>query len=122
LGKNKVGCIAFSSLAQGVLTNKYLNGIPPDSRAASGRGNGALDATVLTQNVLNKVKELNHVAEQREQSLAQMSLAWVLKDERITSVIIGASKPEQVLDSIQCVSKTNFTDSEIETIETILAQ
>jgi L-glyceraldehyde 3-phosphate reductase len=122
LGKNKVGCIAFSSLAQGVLTNKYLNGIPPDSRAASGRGNGALDATVLTQNVLNKVKELNNVAEQREQSLAQMSLAWVLKDERITSVIIGASKPEQVLDSIQCVSKTNFTDSEIESIETILAQ
>jgi L-glyceraldehyde 3-phosphate reductase len=122
LGKNKVGCITFSSLAQGILTNKYLNGIPPDSRAASGRGNGALDATLLTQNVLNKVKELNNVAEQREQSLAQMSLAWVLKDERITSVIIGASKPEQVLDSIKCISKTNFTENEIESIETILAQ
>jgi L-glyceraldehyde 3-phosphate reductase len=122
LGKNKVGCISFSSLAQGILTNKYLNGIPPDSRAASGRGNGALDATLLTQNVLNKVKELNKVAEQREQSLAQMSLAWVLKDERITSVIIGASKPEQVLDSIKCISKTNFTESEIESIEIILAQ
>ena len=122
LGKNKVGCISFSSLAQGILTNKYLNGIPPDSRAASGRGNGALDATLLTQSVLNKVKELNKVAEQREQSLAQMSLAWVLKDERITSVIIGASKPEQVLDSIKCISKTNFTESEIESIEIILAQ
>ena len=122
LGKNKVGCITFSSLAQGILTNKYLNGIPPDSRAASGRGNGAIDATLLTQNVLNKVKELNNIAAQREQSLAQMSLAWVLKDERITSVIIGASKPEQVLDSIKCISKTNFTANEIESIETILAQ
>jgi L-glyceraldehyde 3-phosphate reductase len=122
LGKNKVGCITFSSLAQGILTNKYLNGIPPDSRAASGRGNGALDATLLTQNVLNKVKELNNVAEQREQSLAQMSLAWVLKDERITSVIIGASKPEQVLDSIQCLGNTSFTKNEIESIEMVLAQ
>ena len=122
LGKNKVGCITFSSLAQGILTNKYLNGIPPDSRAASGRGNGAIDATLLTQNVLNKVKELNNIAAQREQSLAQMSLAWVLKDERITSVIIGASKPEQVLDSIKCISKTDFTENEIESIETILVQ
>ena len=122
LGKNKIGCITFSSLAQGILTNKYLNGIPPDSRAASGRGNGAIDATLLTQNVLNKVKELNNVAAQREQSLAQMSLAWVLKDERITSVIIGASKPEQVLDSIQCLRNINFTKNEIESIEMVLAQ
>ena len=67
LGKNKVGCITFSSLAQGLLTDKYLSGIPADSRAASGRGNGALDATVLTQTVLNKVKQLNEVAVEREQ-------------------------------------------------------
>jgi L-glyceraldehyde 3-phosphate reductase len=122
LGKNKVGCITFSSLAQGLLTNKYLNGIPADSRAASGRGNGALDATILTQTVLNKVRQLNEVAQQRKQSLAQMSLSWVLKDERITSVIIGASKAEQVLDSIQCIGNINFSKDELDRIETILAQ
>ncbi len=122
LHKNKVGCIAFSSLAQGLLTNKYLGGIPADSRAASDRGNGALDATVLTQAVLNKVKQLNEVAVVREQSLAQMALAWVLKDERITSVIIGASKPEQVLDSVQCLRNINFSKEELDNIETILAQ
>ena len=122
LGKNKVGCITFSSLAQGLLTDKYLSGIPADSRAASGRGNGALDATVLTQTVLNKVKQLNEVAVEREQSLAQMALAWVLKDERITSVIIGASKAEQVLDSVQCLRNINFSKEELDEIENILAQ
>jgi L-glyceraldehyde 3-phosphate reductase len=121
LGKNKVGCITFSSLAQGILTNKYLTGIPADSRAASARGNGAIEATVLTQDVLNKVKQLNEVAQQRQQSLAQMALAWILKDERITSVIIGASKPEQVLDSVQCLRNTKFTKEELDSIETILA-
>lgn len=122
LGKNKVGCITFSSLAQGILTNKYLRGIPSDSRAASARGNGAIEATVLTQDLLNKVAQLNVVAEKRNQSLAQMALAWVLKDERITSIIIGASKAEQVLDSIQCLSNTKFSKEELDTIETILAQ
>ena len=122
LGKNKVGCITFSSLAQGLLTDKYLSGIPADSRAASGRGNGALDATVLTQTVLNKVKQLNEVAVEREQSLAQMALAWVLKDERITSVIIGASKAEQVLDSVQCLRNINFSKEELDEIENILAE
>ena len=122
LGKNKIGCITFSSLAQGLLTNKYLSGIPADSRAASGRGNGALDATVLTETVLNKVKLLNEVAVEREQSLAQMALAWVLNEERITSVIIGASKAEQVLDSVQCLRNINFSKQELERIENILAQ
>ena len=122
LEKNKVGCICFSSLAQGLLTNKYLKGIPNDSRAASGRGNGALEATVLTENVLNKVRRLNEVAQTRNQSLAQMALAWVLKDERITSVIIGASKVEQVMDSVQCLRNTKFSADELERIETILAQ
>ena len=122
LGKNKIGCITFSSLAQGLLTNKYLSGIPADSRAASGRGNGALDVTVLTQTVLNKVKLLNEVAVEREQSLAQMALAWVLNEERITSVIIGASKAEQVLDSVQCLRNINFSKQELERIENILAQ
>ncbi len=122
LGRKNVGCISFSSLAQGLLTNKYLSGIPSDSRAASARGNGAIEATVLTEDVLNKVKQLNGVAQQREQSLAQMALSWVLKDERITSVIIGASKAEQVLDSVQCLRNTNFTKDELNEIESILAQ
>ena len=120
LEENGVGCIAFSSLAQGILTNKYLNGIPADSRAASARGNGALEASGLTPQTLDKVKRLNDVAKQRGQSLAQMALAWVLKDKRITSVIIGASKPEQVTDSIQCLNNLQFTQEELNLIEGIL--
>ena len=122
LGKNKVGCISFSSLAQGVLTNKYLQGIPADSRAASARGNGAIEPTMLTEGLLKKVGKLNKIAEQREQSLAQMALAWVLKDERVTSAIIGASKPEQVLDSIQCLRNTSFSKDELNAIDIILAE
>ena len=120
LEKNGVGCITFSSLAQGILTNKYLNGIPSDSRAASTRGNGALEKTGLTEEIVNKVKELNKIAEKRNQSMAQMALAWVLKDPRITSVIIGASKPEQVTDSIASIRNTVFDKKELKTIEQIL--
>lgn len=120
LNDRGVGCITFSSLAQGLLTDKYLNGIPEDSRAASGRGNGALDSGVITEKIIFKVQQLNALAEQRGQSLAQMSLAWVLKDPRITSVIIGASKPEQVLDSVQSVRNYNFSDEELKRIEEIL--
>lgn len=120
LDKNGVGCIAFSSLAQGILTNKYLNGIPADSRAASGRGNGALESNALTQEILDKIHQLNNVAQQRGQSMAQMALSWILKDQRMTSLIIGASKPEQVIDSIQCLKNYNFTTGELNTIENIL--
>jgi L-glyceraldehyde 3-phosphate reductase len=122
LNQNKIGCITFSSLAQGILTDKYLSGIPQDSRAASTRGNGAIEADVITEELLNKIRQLNNIAQQRQQSLAQMALAWVLKDKRITSVIIGASKPEQVLDSVQCLQNLNFTQEELNQIETILAQ
>ena len=122
LEKNGVGCITFSSLAQGILTNKYLNGIPSDSRAASTRGNGALEATALTEKTLEKVRQLNKTAQQRGQSLAQMALAWVLKDKRITSVIIGASKPEQVLDSIKSLNNYSFAHEELEQINSILKQ
>ena len=108
LDENGVGCISFSSLAQGLLTNKYLNGIPADSRAASTRGNGALEAGGITEETLGKVRKLNALALKRGQSLAQMALAWVLKDRRITSVIIGASKADQVTDSIQCLKNTSF--------------
>jgi L-glyceraldehyde 3-phosphate reductase len=120
LEDNEVGCIAFSSLAQGILTNKYLNGIPADSRAASGRGNGALEASWLLPETLSKVKQLNDLAQQRGQSLAQMALAWVLKDKRITSVIIGASKEEQVIDSIHCLKNLHFSEEELKLIDAIL--
>ncbi len=120
LEKNGVGCITFSSLAQGLLTNKYLNGIPEDSRAASKRGNGALEAGGLTPETLNKIRQLNDLAQQRQQSLAQMALSWVLKDRRITSVIIGASKAEQVTNSIQCLNNLSFTQEELNMIDGIL--
>lgn len=120
LDRNGVGCITFSSLAQGILSNKYLNGIPADSRAASARGNGALEKDALTEETISKVRQLNEMAKQRNQSMAQMALAWVLKDPRITSVIIGASKPEQVTDSIQCLNNYNFSKEELTTIENIL--
>ena len=120
LEKKEVGCITFSSLAQGLLTNKYLGGIPADSRAASERGNGALEPSFISDEVLKKVGQLNEMAINRQQSLAQMSLAWVLKDPRITSVIIGASKAEQVLDSIRCLQNTSFSSEELGEIDGIL--
>ncbi|MGZ3880652.1 MAG: L-glyceraldehyde 3-phosphate reductase [Flavisolibacter sp.] len=120
LDKNGVGCIAFSSLAQGILTNKYLNGIPADSRAASARGNGALESNVLTEDILQKVRKLNDLAQQRGQSMAQMALAWILKDRRMTSLIIGASKAGQVTDSIESVKNFHFSSDELDAIESIL--
>lgn len=120
LGKNGVGCIAFSSLAQGILTDKYLNGIPTDSRAASERGNGALEKNALTENLISKVRQLCGMAKQRGQNMAQMALAWILKDPRMTSLIIGASKPEQVTDSIQCLRRMEFSNSELGKIDVIL--
>ncbi|SHE74851.1 L-glyceraldehyde 3-phosphate reductase [Flavisolibacter ginsengisoli] len=120
LDDNGVGCITFSSLAQGLLTNKYLNGIPLDSRAASARGNGALEADAITPSTLQKVDRLNSMAKGRGQSLAQMALAWVLKDKRITSVIIGASKSSQVIDSIECIKNPHFSTDELQQIEEIL--
>ena len=120
LDNNGVGCITFSSLAQGLLTDKYLNGIPSDSRAASTRGNGALEAEAITPATLQKVDRLNHMAKNRGQSLAQMALSWVLKDPRITSVIIGASKPAQVIDSIKCTQNLHFSQDELMQIDEIL--
>ncbi len=120
LDNNGVGCITFSSLAQGLLTDKYLNGIPSDSRAASTRGNGALEAEAITPATLQKVERLNHMAKNRSQSLAQMALSWVLKDQRITSVIIGASKPAQVIDSIKCTQNLHFSQDELLQIDEIL--
>ncbi len=120
LEENGVGCIPFSPLAQGMLTNKYLKGIPEGSRAASHRGNGAIEEDQLSEEKINKVRELNVLAEERGQNLAQMALAWILKDKRISSVLIGASKPAQVLDSIGCLKNYAFTDEELGRINKIL--
>ncbi|HRE51728.1 MAG TPA: L-glyceraldehyde 3-phosphate reductase [Flavitalea sp.] len=120
LEREGVGCIPFSPLAQGLLTDKYLKGIPKGSRAASGRGNGALEDKQITEAKLEKIKKLDELAQGREQSLAQMSLAWVLKDPRVSSVLVGASKPEQVADSLQCLKNYRFSEQELKTIDAIL--
>lgn len=120
LGKEKVGCITFSSLAQGMLTNKYLNGIPKDSRAGRHLENGAITESQVTDVLIEKAKNLNAIAAERNQSLAQMAIAWVLKDERITSVILGASKPKQITDAICAIKNYNFSKEELERIEQIL--
>lgn len=120
LEKEKVGCITFSSLAQGILTNKYLAGIPEGSRASRHLGNGAIDEEQVSEATLAKVRLLNTIATARGQSLAQMALAWVLRDPRITSIIIGASKAAQVTDSIQCLSNITFAAAELKQIDAIL--
>jgi L-glyceraldehyde 3-phosphate reductase len=120
LEENGVGCIPFSPLAQGLLSNKYLKGIPADSRASSHRGNGAIEEGQVSEEKIAKVRRLNVLAEERGQNLAQMALSWILKDPRITSVLIGVSKPEQVLDSIRCLENYTFTDEELKKINEIL--
>ncbi len=120
LAQNGVGCIPFSPLAQGMLTNKYLKGIPEGSRAASHRGNGAIDEDQISEESIHKARQLNILAEERGQNLAQMALAWILKDKRISSVLIGASRPEQILDSIQCLKNYSFTTEELNRIDAIL--
>jgi L-glyceraldehyde 3-phosphate reductase len=120
LEREGVGCIPFSPLAQGLLTNKYLKGIPENSRAASHRGNGAIEENQITEDNIKKVRQLNEIAQKRGQSLAQMALAWILKDPRITSVLIGVSRPEQVTDSIQCIKNYHFSNEELSQIENIL--
>jgi L-glyceraldehyde 3-phosphate reductase len=122
LEKEKVGCITFSSLAQGLLTDKYLNGIPADSRAGRHLENGAIIESQVTGAVIQKVKQLNGLASERKQTLAQMALAWVLKDERITSVILGASKPQQVINGIDAIKNYHFTKKELKKIDRILEQ
>ena len=120
LQKEKVGCITFSSLAQGLLTNKYLDGIPKNSRAGRNLKNGAITSEQITEGVVKKVKLLNELAKKRNQSLAQMALAWILKDDRITSVILGASKPAQVTDAINAIKNCHFSKEELDKIESIL--
>jgi L-glyceraldehyde 3-phosphate reductase len=112
-----VGCIPFSPLAQGLLTNRYINGIPEGSRASKGV---FLKQEQITEEVLSKIKALNGIAATRNQSLAQMALAWLLKDERVTSVLIGASSSAQLLDSVACLNNRQFSAEELNQIEEIL--
>ncbi|HVZ95383.1 MAG TPA: L-glyceraldehyde 3-phosphate reductase [Chitinophagaceae bacterium] len=121
LEQEKVGCITFSSLAQGMLTDKYLKGIPKHSRAGRHLANGAITESQVTPAVVEKAKKLNEIAKERGQSLAQTAIAWVLKDKRITSVILGASKPKQVTDSIGAIENYNFPEEELKKIDAILA-
>jgi L-glyceraldehyde 3-phosphate reductase len=118
LGENGVGCIPFSPLAQGLLTNKYLKGIPADSRA--GKSTGFLREDQVDAVTIKKVKALNEIAERRGQSLAQMAIAWLLKDPRVTSVLIGSSRVDQLLDSLKAIKNKDFDPSELLEIEKIL--
>jgi L-glyceraldehyde 3-phosphate reductase len=118
LDKEGVGCIPFSPLAQGLLTDKYLKGIPLDSRAA--KPTGFLQESQITPDRIEKARQLNELAIKRDQTLAQMALAWILKDKRITSVLIGASRPEQLTDSLQSFRNTSFSSDELAAIEKIL--
>ncbi len=114
-----IGIIAFMPLAQGLLTNKYLHGIPSDSRAAS--KSPFLKSEAITEPVLQKIRALNDVAVQRGQSLAQMAIAWTLRDPRVTSALIGASRPEQIVENVAATKRTDFSDQELEQIDTILS-
>ncbi len=118
LGDNGVGCIAFSPLAGGVLTDRYLQDIPQDSRIAS--GSKFLNENQLTPEKMAKVQQLQALAQQRGQKLAQMALRWVLRDTRVTSVLIGASKTAQIDDAVDMLSQPELTADEIAAIEQIL--
>jgi len=120
LEKEAVGCICFSPLAQGLLSNKYLNGIPEGSRAASHRGNGAIEESAVTPERIAQAVQLNEIAKRRGQDLAQLALAWVLRHKIVTSVLIGVSKSQQLTDSIKCLDNLEFSSAELKEIDTIL--
>ncbi len=113
-----IGLICFSPLAQGLLTDKYLAGIPADSRATLG---GFLQPTAITDQKINKIRALNDLAKARGQSLAQMALAWVLRHKVVTSVLIGASRPAQIKENLAALNAPPFTSEELQKIESILA-
>ena len=114
--ENGAGFISFSPLAQGLLTDRYLNGIPADSRAAR---NTSLPSARITPELVEKINKLNQLAVQRGQTLAQMALAWNLKDDLVTSVIIGASSVAQIDDNLQAIKNTKFTQEELDLIREI---
>lgn len=118
LEREGIGCIPFSPLAQGLLTDKYLNGIPEGSRAAKSWG---FLKPEMVGPAIEKVKKLNEIAQQRDQTLAQMALVWLLKDSRVTSVLIGASSVAQLEDNVAALKNMKFSDKELKTIESILS-
>jgi L-glyceraldehyde 3-phosphate reductase len=113
-----VGCIPFSPLAQGMLTDRYLKGIPEDSRAS--KEHGFLKANEITPEKIEKIKKLNEIARRRNQSLAQMALSWLLKDKRVTTVLIGVSSTEQLDNNLACLANRQFSSAELSEIELIL--
>lgn len=119
LAQEGMGCIPFSPLAQGLLTNRYLGGIPEDARAA--KAHGFLKSDRITPEVLAKVQKLGALAQERGQSLAQLALAWVLRDARVTTALIGASKISQLEDCVGAAANTRFTAEELARIDAILA-
>jgi L-glyceraldehyde 3-phosphate reductase len=114
LGELGVGCIGFSPLAQGMLTNRYLNGVPADSRAARA---GSLSTSMLTDENLARIRALNEIAASRGQTLAQLALAWTLRDQRMTSTLIGASSVRQLDDNLAAIANLEFTDAELADID-----
>lgn len=118
LQEEGVGSIAFVPLAQGLLTNRYINGIPTDSRAL--KPNSFLNEGDVSEEVLTKVRQLNEIAQERGQSLAQMALAWVLREQKITSALIGASKVSQIEENVAALNNLNFSESELNMIDEIL--
>ncbi len=119
LEETGMGCIAFSPLEQGLLTDKYLHGIPEDSRA--GKPSGFLKAESITEEKLKIVRRLNEIAGQRGQSLAQMAIAWLLKDKRVTSVLIGASSVKQLDNNLQTLNNLHFDDDELKQIWDVIS-
>jgi len=120
LEEEGIGCIPFSPLAQGLLSDRYLHGVPGDSRAA--KPHGFLKREQITEDLLSKIRALNQVAAERGQSLVQMALAWILKDSRITSVLIGASTVDQIEQNVSALNNPEFTTDELERIDAILKQ
>lgn len=118
LGELGIGSIVFSPLEQGILTSKYLHGIPEGSRAAT--EGSYLDKSQITEEVVDQIQKLNDIAKSRDQSLAQMAVAWLLKDERVTSVLVGVSKVPQLEDNIAAIKNISFSEDELRQIDTIL--
>ena len=118
LEANGTGCIAFTPLAQGLLTGKYLNGIPEDSRMQrEGKKVRGLNEKMLTEANLNSLRLLSEMAQARGQTMAQMALSWLLKDARVTSVLIGASRPEQIEENVRALDNLRFTEDELKRID-----
>tara|TARA_R110002073_G_scaffold40547_6_gene115368 strand:+ start:20330 stop:21322 length:993 start_codon:yes stop_codon:yes gene_type:complete len=118
LNKEGIGCIPFSPLEQGILTSKYLKGIPKDSRA--GKSTGFLQPDQITNEKIKKATLLNNIAENRNQSLAQMAIAWLLKDQRVTSVLVGVSNEIQLIDNLGALNNLYFSEAELEQIALVL--